>query len=94
MRVEFRSDRCDGGMNLGDYAKSEDGLWYCLPPWKVVENDRMAGVGCLGDGVGNKGHKVVEHEDGTITVSPSILITDWKYGTWHGFLEHGVWREC
>jgi hypothetical protein len=32
-------------------------------------------------------HKVVEHEDGTITVHPSI-VTD----TWHGWLENGVWR--
>ena len=34
-----------------------------------------------------------EHEDGTITVTPSIVITT-HVGTWHGFLERGVWREC
>jgi hypothetical protein len=41
-------------------------------------------------------HEITEHEDGTITVSPSILHTEWDDGnekTWHGYLEHGVWRE-
>lgn len=33
-------------------------------------------------------HSVQEHEDGTITVSPSIVTS-----TWHGFLERGVWRS-
>lgn len=41
-------------------------------------------------------HEVTEHEDGTITVSPSILL-DWPHLTaperWHGYLERGVWRE-
>lgn len=35
---------------------------------------------------------IVEHEDGTITVSPSIWF-NMPHG-WHGFLEHGVWRKC
>lgn len=44
------------------------------------------------------GHEVVEHEDGTITVSPSILI-EYPWGpkqvkiTWHGFLKRGVWSR-
>ncbi len=41
-------------------------------------------------------HNVVEHEDGTITVSPSILTTKhWTSGgSVHGFLERGIWRDC
>lgn len=40
-------------------------------------------------------HTVTEHQDGTITVSPSILV---KYGaglnqSWHGFLEAGKWKQ-
>ena len=41
-------------------------------------------------------HTVREHDDGTISVRPddgssnSILITD-RHGTWHGYIEHGVW---
>lgn len=40
-------------------------------------------------------HSFHEEEDGTLTVSPSILARrspDSSPG-WHGFLEHGVWRE-
>ena len=40
-------------------------------------------------------HEVVEHEDGSITVSPSILIRTTENGkpkeVYHGFLKHGVW---
>lgn len=40
------------------------------------------------------GHSIVEHEDGTITVSPSILVTGSDGEQWHGFLEHGVLRTA
>lgn len=45
-------------------------------------------------------HEVVEHEDKTITVSPSILTNplgeyhDPSSKTWHGFLERGIWRTA
>lgn len=39
-------------------------------------------------------HKVVEHEDRTITVNPSILVTADKKELWHGWLEKGVWRNA
>lgn len=63
----------------GEYAKYGD-IWYArVPSGKHVAN--------LGS------HKITEHEDGTITASPSILTSDGKE-SWHGFLERGVWREC
>lgn len=34
-------------------------------------------------------HSIVEHDDGTITVTPSIVFHDW-----HGHLTEGVWSEC
>lgn len=37
-------------------------------------------------------HQVVEHDDATITVSPSIQVLA-DVELWHGYLEHGVWRE-
>ena len=37
-------------------------------------------------------HSAVEHEDGTVTISPSILCRQTDF-SWHGFLERGVWRE-
>jgi hypothetical protein len=70
----------------GEYGKDKDGVWYCCTP----------GVEGL---VGNLGqHTVVEHEDGTITVTPSILVTMRDKGVdvqkWHGFLTRGEWRNC
>jgi hypothetical protein len=64
----------------GDYGLDpRDGCWYGRPPG--------GHIGCL------RNHEVTEHEDGTITVSPSILIID-REGSWHGYLEHGMWRTC
>lgn len=63
----------------GDYGKdARTGHWMARPP-----------KGHTGDLCN---HSVVEHEDGTITVVPSILIHGET--TWHGYLEKGVWREC
>lgn len=45
--------------NAGEYGKGTDGVWYMRPPKSGF------GMGSL------KLHTVVEHEDGTITVSPS-----------------------
>ena len=70
----------------GDYGiDPRSGHWMARPP---------------GEHMGDlSNHEVVEHEDGTITVSPSILITAYSESagektTWHGFLEHGTWREA
>jgi len=52
-----------------------------------------------GAGIGRlKNHTVTEHEDGTITVTPSIALSpgrgaDGRWGR-HGFLTRGIWREC
>lgn len=73
----------------GDYGFSiEDGHWIGITP-----NDQPASLGR---------HEVTEHEDGTITVSPSIEA--WSRRTkeqarvdgvyWHGYLESGVWRAA
>lgn len=42
----------------------------------------------------NAGHTITEHEDGTITVHPSILMPTGRGPYWHGYLEHGVWRKA
>lgn len=78
--------RFAGTRNEGEYARNERGEWYARPPgWNGAP-------ACL------RHHTVVEHDDGTITVSPSILLTrstelDGENLQWHGYLEHGVWRE-
>lgn len=68
----------------GDYGRWHD-MWFCRTP-----GDEAKFTGNLSN------HLVVEHEDGTITVNPSILVHSRWAGvehTWHGYLEHGVWRE-
>ena len=67
----------------GDYGKDFNGSWMVCPP---VEGCHAAML-C-------PGHTVTEHEDGTITVSPSIGIHYGDGKFYHGYLEHGVWREC
>lgn len=62
----------------GDYGKNLNGGWRCVPP----------GTNMLGN---LDAHTITEHDDGTITVSPSILITGG--GSWHGYLEKGIWRQ-
>lgn len=65
---------------LGDYGQSLDGHWWIRPP--------RGSMGVLDN------HEIIEHEDGTISVSPSILLegSDEK-SSWHGYLEKGIWRE-
>ena len=67
--------------------------------WPAGCYGRIAGIGWTGacpDGsyANLSAHEVTEHEDGTITVSPSILVSQGSRECWHGFLERGVWRSC
>jgi hypothetical protein len=69
----------------GEYSKwgEHDGYWYAHCPG---EHDLIANL---------SSHQVIEHEDGTITVSPSILCTDGAGGhSYHGYLERGIWRTA
>lgn len=77
-----RQDRPDDSLfEAGEYGRGSNGVWYCCPP----NTDLMGNLGK---------HDVIEHEDGTISVSPSILINASHRGqSWHGYLEKGVWRE-
>lgn len=64
----------------GEYGIFSDGAWYACTP-----NGHAASL---------RNHTVTEHEDGTITVSPSILVSTAQGDPlWHGYLENGIWRE-
>lgn len=76
---------------------------YCLTTVKVNGESRPAVFGLLPTGSQFSlwvppWHSIVEHEDGTVTVEPSIR-QDFRPpvgespGTpaWHGFLRRGVW---
>lgn len=70
----------------GEYGRflRDANNWYAQTP-----NDHCANL---------SGHNIIEHEDGTITVSPSILVSTRRQGVevelWHGFLDRGVWRQA
>lgn len=68
---------------------------------KIPEDHRYYGMGirwlvsygtcgALREGV----HTVEEHDDGTITVSPSLVMPASREGErWHGWLRHGVFED-
>lgn len=72
----------------GDYGRDAIGAWYGCSP--------------NGHGANLSAHQVVEHEDGTITVTPSIGIGNRMkedgvtpdLNLYHGFLERGIWRDA
>jgi hypothetical protein len=85
-----------GDVTQGCRVLPDDGDQFGhLRPGDYFKHPTMPGVWIIRDPAGKLGslqtHTVVEHEDGTITVSPSIL--DSAPGGWHGYLERGVWRE-
>lgn len=79
MKATRRQPNSNGQLLLadGEYGKDSSGTWYARPP-----GNHMGSLA---------GHEVTEHEDGTITVSPSILIDDGR-SKWHGHLERGEWK--
>jgi hypothetical protein len=70
----------------GDYCIRIDEPTGVRMPWVVTPN---------GNGPARlEGWDLTEHDDGTITVAPSILAhAAADCAEWHGYLEHGVWRE-
>lgn len=76
--------------NPGEYSKhkTDQGvIWFCCAP---LDPGKGLIVGSL------KNHAITEHDDGTITAAPSIFF-NMNYShlpQWHGYLEHGIWREC
>lgn len=77
----YPNEQGDLLLKKGEYGiNPKDGNWYACVP-----NGHMGNLA---------NHEVTEHEDGTITVSPSILVTRHTGEfLWHGYLEHGIWRE-
>ena len=76
-------DKAPHELQLGEYGRwaEDDNHWYANTP---SEHDLVANL---------SSHTVTEYEDGTITVAPSIRVTDGAAGhVWHGFLERGIWR--
>jgi hypothetical protein len=80
--VRTQDSRLAGAGERICYWKAASGVFYLYLPG--------AGIGSLAN------HTVTEHNDGTITVSPSILQR--RVGNTglvrHGFITEGVWHPC
>lgn len=67
------------------YGKDKWGIWWIRVPGVGFSQERLVD------------HGIVEHEDGTITVTPVIVAKGFDPSNapieWHGFLEAGVWRS-
>lgn len=75
----------DGLPTPGEYGKEVNGQWYGAPPGSEgLDFPLVANL---------SKHNVIEHADGTITVSPSIAISNRQGISWHGYLERGMWRK-
>jgi hypothetical protein len=79
-------------LNPGEYQKllnkdgTPTGIWHLCTP--------DGHHGSVRDTIWS----ITEHEDGSITVSPSIRISttnrqNVEHDLWHGYLEGGVWRS-
>lgn len=67
-------------------------MWLCLPNGSLSHIWVSEGPDQGQDGVWG----FTEHDDGTISVSPSIFLQagdSAPHASWHGYLERGVFRE-
>jgi hypothetical protein len=82
----MQSCRVDG---MASIERDKICYWKADGTWLIFIPD--CGIGCL------RNHTVTEHEDGTISVVPSILTNGHNEGVptqAHGYLTHGEWRAC
>jgi len=92
----------DYWLNPARDPNGDQSLWFYLP---ICNEDRSALASTtLDDGtviehkpwegrhrIASPSWSITEQPDGTITASPSIACGRPVY--WHGYLEHGAWRE-
>lgn len=103
-RPDTAMDRLPNDLEPGDYWKCLRP--YDKLPMNISGNpSNLTGTMWMfsapnGHGVGTLTlHTVREEEDGTASIRPgdgssnSVLINSGEH-TWHGYLEHGVWKEC
>ncbi len=84
-RVRYRPGWPGPRARPGSYCKVPLRAWWNPrhAPWRLVDPRGGAGE------ILPARHQVTEHDDGTITVTPSLVMPS----GWHGYLERGVWRE-
>lgn len=83
-RIDWRPGFPGDWAQPGDYMPVQDGVHpkHPVDVWYVMAPD--GGVGALVPST----HTMTEAPDGTLTVSPSIIMPN----GWHGWLNAGVWH--
>lgn len=80
----------------GEFPEGYDENAVCY--WRYVGGDpREWTLNIPGGDLANLSrHEVTEHVDGTISVTPSILVTRGNRQDWrrHGYLVRGKWEPC
>jgi hypothetical protein len=71
----------------GEYTKHENGDWWLYLPGMGKYKDSLARIN-------SNVWSIIEHEDNTITVNPSIRQSTKDRELWHGFLKSGIWSVC
>lgn len=79
-RMALLGDPSSSRVPIGGFGQDARGIWFGLTPIGLLA--------CFAR------HEVVEHADFTITVRPSILVSQGYRVSWHGYLERGMWREA
>lgn len=103
MSEQGRQVKSLGAMReYGDYFVTRKVGGIPCAVWFMFPRELAEGRGPIQARVALKGHgidgepewEITEHDDGTISLSPSLdyRLTPPDRG-WHGWLEHGVWRE-
>jgi hypothetical protein len=77
-----RVDKEPHQLESGEYCFWHNGWWGRVP------DDRADMIANLAN------HKIIDNADGTISVTPSILVSSWKGISWHGYLTNGQWVVC
>ena len=82
-------------MRIGGYneiVKDQVCYWHTTDGWLLY---LPQGESIFDGDIGNlRAHTVTQHQDGTISASPSILITSPHKLRRHGFLVKGNWEPC
>jgi hypothetical protein len=55
--------------------------------WEVTAPDGTQGS------INPEKHQVIEHADGSITITPSLDYSKLRSGGWHGYLTRGIFTE-
>lgn len=83
----FGADGASSNREPGDYIVRGVAVWICMP------NGSYGRIPIRDEGHGGAVWGFTEHEDGSITLTPSISYNAGRPDAWHGFLERGAWRE-